>query len=58
MPRVSTWTRWFAWHPVKLQFAGYVWLRFVEYEEFKFATAPLMLGGVTTVRHYRLVKGD
>jgi hypothetical protein len=43
----------FAWHPVRLQSGNLVWLRYVEYEEFKFTIAPWMLGGVVTARHYR-----
>ena len=45
---MNGWTRWFAWYPVKLQFNGYVWLRWVEYKH-------VSVGGIATMNYYSIV---
>lgn len=32
----TEWHRWFAWHPVKLESGGYVWMQFVQRRMYKF----------------------
>jgi hypothetical protein len=53
---MTSWTRWFAWYPVRLQIEEkYAWLCYVEYEQVSVGSYTGALGsGPTTVTHYRM----
>jgi len=52
---LGKWHRWWAWYPVQLQNDNWVWLGWVEYEQFMIGQRTGAFGsGPSVITHYRM----